>query len=49
VVVALVKDAARVDQAGEGDSVIILTNQTPFYGESGGQMGDAGKIIATTA
>jgi alanyl-tRNA synthetase len=44
VVTALVKDGARVEQAGEGDSVIILTNQTPFYGESGGQMGDAGTI-----
>jgi alanyl-tRNA synthetase len=44
VVTALVKDGARVEQAGEGDSVIILTNQTPFYGESGGQMGDAGII-----
>ncbi|WP_336959465.1 alanine--tRNA ligase [Sphingobium aquiterrae] len=45
-VVALVKDGARVDSAGAGDSVIIVTNQTPFYGESGGQMGDAGTITS---
>ena len=44
VVVALVKDGARVDAAKAGDEVIILTNQTPFYAESGGQMGDAGII-----
>jgi alanyl-tRNA synthetase len=43
-VVALVKDGARVERAGAGDSVVILTNQTPFYGESGGQMGDAGIV-----
>lgn len=42
-VIALLKDGARVDRAGQGD-VVVLTNQTPFYAESGGQMGDAGSI-----
>ncbi|HTU11045.1 MAG TPA: alanine--tRNA ligase [Allosphingosinicella sp.] len=44
VVVALIRDGARVDNAGEGDTVEILVNQTPFYGESGGQIGDTGTI-----
>jgi len=43
-VIALVKDGARVERAGTGDAVTVLTNQTPFYAESGGQMGDAGAI-----
>ena len=43
-VLALVRDGVRVDTAAAGDTVAIITNQTPFYGESGGQMGDAGVI-----
>ena len=43
-VVALVRNGVRVDSAGTGEEVIILTNQTPFYAESGGQQGDSGTI-----
>ena len=44
VVLAMVKDGARVQQSEIGDTVEILLNQTPFYGESGGQIGDTGKL-----
>jgi alanyl-tRNA synthetase len=44
VVLALVKDGARVDRAEAGDSVDVIVNQTPFYAESGGQVGDAGTL-----
>jgi alanyl-tRNA synthetase len=46
-VVALVKDGAEVQSAAANDSVTVIANQTPFYGESGGQMGDAGSIMGT--
>jgi alanyl-tRNA synthetase len=45
-VVALVKDGAEVQSANAGDTVTLITNQTPFYGESGGQMGDAGYVAS---
>jgi alanyl-tRNA synthetase len=44
VALAIVKDGDRIDSAEVGDVVEILPNQTPFYGESGGQIGDTGKL-----
>ena len=46
-VVALVNDGVEVQSAVANDTVTVITNQTPFYGESGGQMGDAGVISST--
>jgi alanyl-tRNA synthetase len=43
-VVALVRDGQQVEKLTAGQSGIVLTNQTPFYAESGGQTGDAGRI-----
>ncbi|MFY9287415.1 MAG: alanine--tRNA ligase [Alphaproteobacteria bacterium] len=43
-ITALIKNAARVGDVKAGDDVQIIVNQTPFYGESGGQMGDTGVI-----
>jgi alanyl-tRNA synthetase len=49
VVQAIVKDGSRVDAANAGDAIQVIVNQTPFYAESGGQMGDAGIISTDSA
>ncbi|MEO8756303.1 MAG: alanine--tRNA ligase [Devosia sp.] len=46
VVTALVKGGAAVEQLGKGEEGFVVLNQTPFYGESGGQVGDTGMLTS---
>ena len=48
-IVAIVQDGQPVDTATPGHDVAVIVNQTPFYGESGGQMGDTGVLATNTA
>jgi len=45
-VLLIVRDGAEVESAQAGETAEVVTSETPFYGESGGQVGDQGEITA---
>ncbi|PKA71941.1 alanyl-tRNA synthetase [Pseudomonas baetica] len=48
-IVAIYKEGQSVDVLNEGEEAVIVLNQTPFYAESGGQIGDCGYLQASNA
>jgi len=44
-VIAMTKNGQQVNELTEGDQAVIFLENTPFYGESGGQIGDSGELI----